>query len=110
MNVKELLELAAKAAGYHVACWPCRERGFRFGFIHAKDGGSWDPLNDDGDAFRLMVALANKYEDFHSVIWNWTHKDIHVFAGGHEGFGRYECEKLRYAIVYAAAEIGKAME
>ena len=53
MDDRELLELAARAAGYDVA-------------RHSDDGASlllfgvqepWNPLTDDGDALRLAVKL-----------------------------------------------------
>lgn len=65
MTDRELLELAAKAAGYAVE-WHevvVSRRG-RFGLIeHTKKEGfrlnfqRWDPLTDDGDALRLAVKL-----------------------------------------------------
>lgn len=50
MTDKELLELAAKAAGYQYA---------KFGGYIVVDGipGNWNPLTDDGDALRLAVKL-----------------------------------------------------
>ena len=50
MTDRELLELAAKAAGYEYA-----KNG---GYI-VVDGipGNWNPLSDDGDALRLAVRL-----------------------------------------------------
>lgn len=102
-NDRELLKFAAIARGELHGEWIDNEAYFE-GVLRR-----WNPLENDGDAFRLMVALANKCEDFHSVIWSWTHRDIRVFAGGHEGFGKDECAKLRYAIVQAAAEFGKSL-
>ena len=104
MLLLELLKFAAIACGELQGEWIDNASYFE-GVLRR-----WNPLVNDGDAFRLMVTLANKYEDFHSIVWNWTHRDIRVFAGGHEGFGKDECEKLRCAIVYAAAEIGKVMK
>ncbi len=53
MTDRELLERAAKAAGMATA-WVDD-----FGvFCKGMDGGQrWNPLTDDGDAFRLAVAL-----------------------------------------------------
>lgn len=48
---RELLELAAKAAGYKVA-W---EGGSVTGWMAG--GTWWNPLTDDGDALRLLLAL-----------------------------------------------------
>lgn len=55
MTDRELLELAAKAAGMSPASFD----GKNVGWYDPQRGttGSWNPLADDGDAFRLMVAL-----------------------------------------------------
>ncbi len=50
MTDRELLEMAAKAAGYDVT-WLKDSQ-----FIHDGDDW-WDPLTDDGDALRLAVKL-----------------------------------------------------
>lgn len=60
MTDRELLELAAKAAGI--------ELRFLSGTIPFSDGpervGQWNPLTDDGDALRLAVKLGmNVYTD-----------------------------------------------
>lgn len=108
MEDKELLEMAAKAAGIEVSI--------------AKGGGSWinngskiwphwNPLNDNGDALTLAALLR-----------------LEVIPGKHAGDGcsvnsrRHEipgvtvfrdskdmAEQMRWAIVMAAAEIGKSM-
>lgn len=57
MNDKELLELAAKAAGidYIKDCiWV--ENGF-YSPLAKHERISWNPLTDDGDALRLAVNL-----------------------------------------------------
>ena len=54
---RELLELAAKAAGYCI-CEPLRYGEFRVcnpGQNHLSF--AWSPLTDDGDALRLAVKL-----------------------------------------------------
>jgi len=59
MSDRELLELAAKAAGIHIIEWP----GITYGEAKDKalvDGSIdvwWNPLTDDGDALRLAVKL-----------------------------------------------------
>ncbi len=54
MTDRELLELAAKAAGIGGA-W--REYGYsQEGWLDA-DGNFWNPLTDDGAALRLAVKL-----------------------------------------------------
>lgn len=47
---KELLKLAAKAVGFQII-WD-GEACFRLGSYE-----SWNPLLDDGDAFRLVIVL-----------------------------------------------------
>ena len=54
---KELLELAAKAAGYNIK-WRDMKGGYERALITPKlDGKWWNPISDDGDAFRLAVKL-----------------------------------------------------
>ena len=104
MNDRELLELAAKAAGYDYAS-PA-------GYI-VVDGipGNWNPLDDDGDALRLAVKCRI------DVVWSSCGR---VVAYWHAGNGDYpyhcmessredELGGARRAIVRAAAEIGRAM-
>jgi hypothetical protein len=96
MSDRELLELAAKAAGYSI-------RGERFNPDHFTVEHSlgvwihWNPLTDDGDALRLAVKL-----NLHEAI-----KLAHRLLGG-EGCGDMYAATRR-AIVRAAAEIGRAM-
>ncbi|AXT46367.1 hypothetical protein [Chromobacterium rhizoryzae] len=65
MNDRELLELAAKAAGVKIDKSPCNGGGIgNTGFdlagnavIDRHNGTVWNPLTDDGDALRLAVKL-----------------------------------------------------
>ncbi|MFK1287946.1 hypothetical protein ACIUY9_01330 [Pseudomonas aeruginosa] len=121
MNDRELLELAARAAGikarwFKVNQWRrldgCRlHTGQKdvFGTHHRKP---WNPLTDDGDALRLAVRLNMdiRYESYDS--------GVAVIVGGawdgapeavHEIFERDGPRATRRAIVRAAAEIGKSM-
>ena len=90
MTNKELLELAAKAAGYKM-----HPEKF-VGDYWLKDGMVWNPLTDDGDALRLAVKL--KLLDQHNVIYG-------QWDGGDDPYAAQ-----RRAIVRAAAEIGKEMK
>lgn len=57
---KELLELAAKAAGIEVRYQPMSHRFLTKKQLSQSDGyyfAYWDPLTDDGDALRLAVKL-----------------------------------------------------
>lgn len=104
MDDRELLELAAKAAGYAVDC------GFEdcpliFGEDAGPDGPrEWNPLTDDGDALRLAVKLGIQ------LHFEGGEKDDAVWAN--ESMLWTDGQRLsasRRAIVLAAAEIGMAM-
>ena len=107
-NDRELLELAAKAAGLPVkfsdefvestevnGWWPC-------GYDESGDVVSWwNPLEHDGDALRLAVDLEivigckpAPYAELPSRL--------RLF-----GVGEDQASRMRMAIVRAAAEIGK---
>ena len=112
MNDRELLKLAANAAGIEVVGVVADGIPHRFG------GGYWNPLTDDGDAMRLVVKLNIDIEFRESEVWAYRH----AFADG-ECFTATErladhqpqncgtgCRATRRAIVRAAAEMGKQME
>lgn len=107
---RELLELAAKAAGVKLHGWTSAWRGDYFGCFDI-GGATWNPLTDDGDALRLAVKLAIQIE--HSSP---AHKNVDRVQASPRGFGHlswvqmYEGDSAaatRYAIVRAAAELGK---
>ena len=54
---RELLEKAAKAAGYGVEVVSSREQDGTVSFYMKPDLLWWNPLEDDGDALRLAVKL-----------------------------------------------------
>jgi len=58
MTDRELLELAAKAAGIEIDSWvndsPVVVKMFRG---HLPNYEEWNPLTDDGDALRLAVKV-----------------------------------------------------
>lgn len=103
----ELLELAAKAAGY--LNWTPTTVGLHIetGSSRGSTGFYWDPLTSDGDALRLAVKLGLSVE-----ILSWG---TVVSNGLIDTFERAEmnedhnnpCAATRRAIVRAAAEIGK---
>ncbi len=103
MTNKELLELAAKAAGYKLGTWNDHFQGYN---DPAFDWECWNPLTDNGDAFRLAVKL---YMDF-------TLSGQHASVVQADAFMKQEycngdpCAATRRAIVKVAAEIGKAQE
>ena len=59
MNDRELLEAAAKAAGYpiHSDAWACGPSGKEPTLFMGNSGPAWNPLTNDGDALRLAVKL-----------------------------------------------------
>jgi hypothetical protein len=114
MSDRELLELAAKAAG-HGDVWSLDEHPDVTYIGPRYDGGTvryrvWNPLTDDGDALRLAVKL-RLVVDIGGVAP--THERIYV--GGLEGYLAHEPTgadidaATRRAITRAAAEIGKGM-
>ena len=119
MTDKELLELAAKAAGYQID-GPASKymvQGYTFDSLlrlNEQGGHSvWNPLNDDGDALKLAVKL-NLRLVHHPVLNQVLVRPYHSNEWGDEA--REDCENhpdpyaaTRRAIVRAAAEIGKAM-
>ena len=101
MTDKEMLELAAKAAGY---CLTDGSQGYRT--FRCKGGVEWNPMDDDGDALRLACDCFIDIE-FGSE---------YVIANGPQGYATEDFKDsdrraaTRYAIVRAAAEIGKRGE
>lgn len=110
---RELLELAAKAAGMRHIDYTNTDYDGRYGLVtcneHGYHGQEFDPLNNDGDAMRLAVKLqivAGKYDDYASagvigscvefVVWSHEEPDA--------------CAATRRAITRAAAAIGEAMQ
>ena len=102
MTDRELLELAAKAAGYEISKSPAGKLWVRFGVTSWVE---WKPLEDDGDALRLAVKLGLRIEINTQVLG-----DTLVIS---EFYDNVECHNgdpyaaTRRAIVRAAAEIGK---
>lgn len=95
MTDRELLELAAKAAGMKLA-WP--DDGEDDGpYIDVWE--PWNPLTDDGDALRLAVKLCSQ-----EYIGEWI--DKHCTASE---YNADPYAATRRAIVRAAAEIGKGL-
>lgn len=111
MTDRELLELAAKAAGYDYR----PENG-----VIVVDGipGNWNPLDDDGDAFRLMVGIGmnvgtpRRDSEDDDVFIEW----VPPTKGSVEGFwveepiGADWRHDTRRAIVRCAAELQRQKE
>jgi hypothetical protein len=109
---RELLEMAAKAAGMteHRWCdaWACLAR-----WTNDKDGWyfegpSWNPLTKDDDALRLAVKLRINLHVCESDAMTTAYADGGI-QGAAVDFMDDAYAATRRAIVCAAAEIGKAM-
>ena len=102
MTDTELLEFAAKAGGYSFDGDILRNNNTEFEY------SGWNPLEDDGDAFRLAVHLRMNICHYSGCT------DAHDRVGVNNGYGikpvPYKDDILkavRRVIVLAAAEIGK---
>ena len=108
MTDRELLEQAAKAAGYGVE-WDEAEHCF-WGYYpdEVRDVDCpWNPLTDDGDALRLVVKLGIHLQfamDYAVSYAGSVHAKQFTERDGDD-----PCAATRRAIVRAAAAIGKAM-
>jgi hypothetical protein len=90
---RELLELAAKAAGVKFDCFDS--------VFFDENGKTWNPLTDDGDALRLAVKLELIDQVGVSQALDYWLSRVQV------GFDPYAA--TRRAIVRAVAEIGRTM-
>ena len=113
---RELLELAARAAGYAVDWreW-VRSHVAEFATVkHVKcagfwlDGEEWNPLTDDGDALRLAVYLEFEIDITSTGVAVRTRCGLKVLVNKTEEPDL--CAAARLAITRAAAEIGRQME
>lgn len=98
MTNRELLELAAKAAGY-------KPQGMEDGklYLYGVQYG-WNPIEDDGDALRLAVRL-NLLID----TCGMAARPLDDSIGWIDGNGETACQRVRSAITKVAAEIGRSM-
>jgi len=117
MTDREMLELAARAAGYDFGEYggrPARQVTTKIGpaWIY------WHPLTDDGDALRLAVQLMIRVSVNRafplgipgSVTAEYPDRDCFYFALGEAVTNGDPYAATRRAIVRAAAEIGRQME
>lgn len=109
MTDRELLELAAKAAGLDKPV-PAMGCGIVYG-----GGKYWNPLADDGDALRLAVKLfifvdtaAGEPESFGAELVRAGNEVFEVTEPRPPFHIDLAAAATRRAIVRAAAEIGKA--
>jgi hypothetical protein len=105
MTDRELLELAAKAAGHKLE-WDARGAYLRSALVSGSER-TWNPLTDDGDALRLAVQLRLNI-DFTVYDWLVVAKNEASTAYGESTIdGNDPYAAARRAIVRAAAEIGR---
>lgn len=108
MTDRELLELAAKAAGYSdrldfrspTPVWTLNETGQIY----------WNPLSEDGDAFRLAVKLGLEVHPSPrgcSALWD-VPGGKRVLTVLNSVVGCDSEGSTRLVVVRAAAEIGRA--
>ena len=104
MTDRELLELAAKAAGTELGSW-CEE----LNAFWKEELGTfiWNPLEDDGDALRLAVKLS-------LTVYHWPDE---ICVCNEKGTVNEDVARVgdiyaatRRAIVRAAAEIERNMK
>ena len=114
MTDRELLELAAKAAGMHLTLAGYIKNGDEGNPVYSHPDYKWNPLADDGDALRLAVKL--KIDIVHALEIDIVHAfAIRTAVGkgkltaGYSADGKDGYAATRRAIVRAAAEIGSAM-
>ena len=101
MEDKELLELAAKAAGAKWDKW-CS--------LWTLDEEEWNPLTDDGDALRLAVKLEmNLFHGYLKIVADLPSDGDMPSVQGSALKGDDPYAATRRAIVCAAAEIGRTM-
>jgi len=103
---KELLELAAKAAGIEPLGKAFEMNGDFAGFCMPARK-VWNPLTDDGDALRLAVKLRLEL-GFPKEYCVWSFGTNGVVCTEDPSNDPYAA--TRRAIVRAAAEIGRGME
>lgn len=111
MTDRELLEMAAKAAGIKGGYSEWYEMGEQFysGFREGRAWGAWNPLTDDGDALRLALTL--KLDIYHKgpTVYVGLPKDKLSQACPFTAGPGASADDIRRAIVRAAAAIGMAM-
>ena len=104
MNDRELLELAAKAAGHAID---------RIDAMHdPEDWACWNPLEDDGDALRLAelcsLTVCMNGTGTVSACDDYNKAEVFATQSIHD-CGGSRIAATRRAIVRAAAEIGRSM-
>ena len=100
MTDRELLELAAKAAGIEITPHPNAKIARHL--VFTAGGKNWNPLTDDGDALRLAVKFGITIMFDRSSVWCEQYGVLEHYNG--DPFAA-----TRRAIVRAAADLGKGV-
>ena len=109
MTDRELLELAAKAAGVRITSHIGLTHDY---FADDSTGKEWNPLNDDGDALRLAVKLGvivGTYAHYSTVDFLTPNDRVETVNVWHHEAGGDPYAATRRAITLAAAAIGKTL-
>lgn len=114
---RELLELAARAAGLNLYFADKTDGGLIYTYVQEGDVKhltEWNPLKDDGDALRLAVYCGIEiFPDLQcseiSTAFSWKEKDGRILGKNtYEDINDHQGDFMsaaRWAIVTAAAEI-----
>lgn len=111
MTDRELLELAAKAAGIPIHVWGAKGKELVADMTDPSNHKLWNPLADDGDALRLAVKLNMEFcshanADIGGI--SWADVSGHTYAYIELPHDGNPMAAARRVIVRAAAEIGRA--
>ena len=96
---RELLELAAKAAGLKFS--------YQSEIARVSDGEAWwdwNPRHDDGDSRRLQVKLGIHITNSQTHAWAST-----LLFDATVPFEKDPCDATRLAVLRVAAEVGAAL-
>ena len=104
---RELLKMAAKAAGIEVIYYP-EKQAFEYVHPFKYDSRFWNPLTDDAQALRLAVKLHIDLYINHAVRVDYRITGVPTVPL-YEAIEPDPYAATRRAIVRAAAEIGRAM-
>lgn len=117
MTDRELLELAAKAAGLEITWGKCAAHLNDYEYLGVTgpwiSNSRWSPLTDDGDALRLSVKLnldilqdsVSSKDNAVEVQGNFENVEFQPLAWENRAPDPYAA--TRRAIVRVAAEIGR---
>ena len=108
MTDREMLELAARAAGLKEFTEINGRFAVRTRFTGMQDWSPWNPRTDDGDALRLAVYLEFEIDITSTGVAVRTRCGLKVLVNKTEEPDL--CAAARLAITRAAADIGRQKE